>query len=1181
MFSDGRPQLDPQARERLFDEAILAYLDARDAGRAPQREEFLARYPQIRAELCAFLDDEAEVGAALAPCRASDVPQTATAGLISFGHYQVCGVINRGGMGVILRCRDHILNRELAVKVLRTEFAGRPNFIARFQEEAQIASQLQHPGIAPVHELGTLPDGRPYFTMKLIGGRDLAALLRERPSPAHDLPRFLVIFQQVCQAVAYAHSKNVLHRDLKPSNVMVGEFGEVQVMDWGLGKVLTSDGPRLEDAPSQQDAAAGPEPSTVVEVRTLRKGNAEAATEKGHVQGTLAYMPPEQARGEVEQQDRRCDVFSLGAILCEILTGKPPYVGQTRESLWEQAREARVDSAWARLEQSGAAAELVSLAKACLVREPKERLADAGAVAAAVTAYLNGVQEKLRAAEVERARAEAKAAEERNKRRWQLGLAAAVLAAVLAGLGSWRWLARQQEQRRAEATQEATTTLGKARDIHDRVRRMTTDTLADANVALGGWKEGLVTAEAALGLARRTDVDPALRAAAEDLRDECAAGVKEMEGRILQAQREGKFVAALQRAATLSQALLPDAAAPDLSLAIEAYRAAFREYGVDVLALESATAAARLQAESPAIRQQAVEGLDRWRVKDVASRPRLSQIVDGIDNNPWRRRFGRCLDERDVKGLKELARAPAISSRQAELLGNALRQCKEVEDSVELLQRAVFAAPGDFALQMELGNSLMDLGTGKPWEALACLQAAVAIAPANSLAYTNLGFVQKRCGQLTQAEASLRHAMELQPDNVVALCNLASLKLMQLETAEVEKLATQALGIRRGYPVAIAVQAVSCAVSGRVREAKELLAQLPESARDDLDPLFARFAVLCYSGPREEMRTTARRLARLYPHSEFAAGAAVMVALKDGDSKAMETAARAVIGRFPAAFFRDTLGRITLALALTLQGHLTEAEAEARQLLVREGEGFLPGQAALYEILIRQGRFKEAKAVQARLGNFSWGGPLGRLYVKTRALLVDIFAVQEERIENIAAGKQAMPSGMAIDPAFVAALRRKPAIALPLYRQSFQAVPLVAGFPVGIGVEDVMTQRVYAARAAALFAAGQTPDVAGATDAERRSARRDALRWLQTELNNSRSLSQVSASIPRIRTFLLYCQNCPDFTAVRDAAALGKLPQAEREEWQQFWADVDALLKGLDKPAPKKAPARGPTPRRA
>src|SRR5262249_28495092 len=146
--------------------------------------------------------------------------------------------IGRGGIGRVLRGRDPELRRDLAVKVLRDEYRDDANVQRRFVEEAQVGGQLQHPGVVPVYELGRFPDRRPYFTMKLVRGRPLAELLKERPDVSHDQARFVAIFEAVCQAVAYAHSKGVIHRDLKPSNVMVGAFGEVQVMDWGLAKVL-------------------------------------------------------------------------------------------------------------------------------------------------------------------------------------------------------------------------------------------------------------------------------------------------------------------------------------------------------------------------------------------------------------------------------------------------------------------------------------------------------------------------------------------------------------------------------------------------------------------------------------------------------------------------------------------------------------------------------------------------------------------------------------------------------------------------------------------------------------------------------------------------------------------------------------------------------------------------------
>ncbi len=280
----------------------------------------------------------------------------------SVGRYQLQGEIARGGMGAIIKGRDVDLGRELAIKVLLENHQGDPQIVRRFVEEAQIGGQLQHPGIVPVYELGTFPDRRPYFAMKLVKGRTLASLLHERTGPAQELPRFLGIFEQICQTMAYAHARGVIHRDLKPSNVMVGSFGEVQVMDWGLAKVLLQGG--IADEADAQRVH-----ETVI--TTVRTGPAGSGSESqaGSVLGTPAYMAPEQARGEVERIDERADVFGLGAILCEILTGRPPYSGSTREEIRAQAARGELTDAVARLDASGAEIELVALAKACLAVE--------------------------------------------------------------------------------------------------------------------------------------------------------------------------------------------------------------------------------------------------------------------------------------------------------------------------------------------------------------------------------------------------------------------------------------------------------------------------------------------------------------------------------------------------------------------------------------------------------------------------------------------------------------------------------------------------------------------------------------------------------------------------------------------------------------------------------------------
>jgi WD40 repeat protein len=317
--------------------------------------------------------------------------------------YELKKLLGSGGMGDVWLGRDRRLKRPVAVKVVQPRWAGHQNVFDRFVEEAQLTSQLQHPAIPPVYEMGQLPDGRPYFCMKVVRGRTLASLLEKRAGPGDDLPRLLGIFEQVCQAVAYAHSKGVIHRDLKPANVMVGPFGEVQAMDWGLAKVLTGEAGRERERP---EAAA-----SVVE--TDRTQQADSLTQAGAVLGTFAYMPPEQARGEVGHLDRRCDVFGLGAILCELLTGKAPYEGSSEE-VRLCAQLGQTQGALERLAACPADGELMALARSCLSAKAAERPADAGAVASAVGAYRAAVQQRLHQAEL--AEAEARARQEEARR---------------------------------------------------------------------------------------------------------------------------------------------------------------------------------------------------------------------------------------------------------------------------------------------------------------------------------------------------------------------------------------------------------------------------------------------------------------------------------------------------------------------------------------------------------------------------------------------------------------------------------------------------------------------------------------------------------------------------------------------------------------------------------------------
>ncbi|HEX8837935.1 MAG TPA: serine/threonine-protein kinase [Candidatus Acidoferrum sp.] len=229
--------------------------------------------------------------------------------------YRLLERVARGGMGIVYAAEDEKLQRRVALKVL--DMPGADNDLAnRLIREALVLARLEHPGIVPVHDVGTLSDGRVFYTMKFVQGQGLDQYVETVASITERLRLFL----RVCDAVAFAHAHGVLHRDLKPANIMVGSFGEVLVMDWGLAKVLR------EDA-GQKQIVVDPE-KTIFEKpgkagdTTSAAGNS-VVTGHGTVMGTPGYMSPEQARGDVERLDARSDIFSLGTLLRFLLTGNP------------------------------------------------------------------------------------------------------------------------------------------------------------------------------------------------------------------------------------------------------------------------------------------------------------------------------------------------------------------------------------------------------------------------------------------------------------------------------------------------------------------------------------------------------------------------------------------------------------------------------------------------------------------------------------------------------------------------------------------------------------------------------------------------------------------------------------------------------------------------------------------
>lgn len=385
--------------------------------------------------------------------------------------YKVLRPLARGGMGEILEVFDEDLRRELAMKVVLDRKAKskapdtprdpsdlEPRLLTRFLEEAQITGQLDHPGVVPVHELGLSDDGQVYFTMQLVRGRDLEAVfdLAEKEEEGWSLTRAVGTLHKACEAVAYAHSKGVIHRDLKPANVMVGNFGEVYVMDWGLARVLGyEDNKDVRIHTARLDDAADDDPDALL-------------TMDGDIIGTPAYMAPEQASGKVGAVDVRTDVYAIGAMLYRLLAGTSPYVphGATRRA--SQILRDLLDAPPKPIDSitSHVPVELAAICEKAMARDPDERYATVADLADDLRAFLEG---RVVGAYATGCIAETKKWIRRNKP-LAASLAATVIALVAGLCATWTLKHRADEnatlaEQRRFAAMEAAADADRQRDI--------------------------------------------------------------------------------------------------------------------------------------------------------------------------------------------------------------------------------------------------------------------------------------------------------------------------------------------------------------------------------------------------------------------------------------------------------------------------------------------------------------------------------------------------------------------------------------------------------------------------------------------------------------------------------------------------------------------------------------------
>ncbi len=647
--------------------------------------------------------------------------------------FELLEQIGKGGMGIVYRARDRVLDRIVAVKVVRPDRDAEG--AQRFVVESKVTGRLSHPGVPPVYALGTFADARPFLAMKLVQGRTLKEELRGRADG--DLPRLIGAFEQVCQTVGFAHAQGIVHRDLKPDNVMIGKFGEVLVMDWGLAKDMGRDG---------MSAGAG----ETVPVGTPPAGGSE--TRSGGAQGTPAFMAPEQAR--CDPIDARADVFALGGILAVLLANTPPFVGTSTADTVRMAARADLGTCLAAIDACGADGELAAVAKRCLGVRPEDRYANGEEVAAAVSVYRARVEERLRSVERARAAAEARSTEQRKRQQVQLALIGAILV-IVAGLASFAWWQDHQSSKQKLADSER--------------RSADADARAKKEQAEQGVRTGLALATELRKKFKFKDAAGALAQALELARGSAPELLAEVE----RAQSDLAFAAQLDGIRYRKWVWLAEPGGKghfNTASAPAEYSKAFAARRLPLTSLDPKDAADRITAS--AIKSDLVTAVDDWSLYEPnrAARDRLLEIARRAEQGEWTDRLRTPAVRDDKAALAELAAGADPTAVPSATLGVlAILMERNGLDPAPLLGAARTRNPSDFDLAFALAQWYLRSPTALQ---IGPAEAARALRPEHLAVWINLGATLERLGDLEGAIAVYREIIRRDPTFAQTYYNL-------------------------------------------------------------------------------------------------------------------------------------------------------------------------------------------------------------------------------------------------------------------------------------------------------------------------------------------------------------------------------------------------------------------------
>jgi serine/threonine protein kinase/Tfp pilus assembly protein PilF len=1108
------------------------------ADRAAYLDEACGRDAGLRAEVEGLLTANGRAGefmrrpAAVVAARITAVYEPLTEGTGTvIGPYKLVEQIGEGGFGVVFMAEQtQPVRRKVALKVLKPGMDTR-QVVARFESERQALALMDHPNIAKVLDGGQTTCGRPYFVMDLVKGLPIT----EYCDQAQLTPRERVeLFVHLCQAVQHAHQKGIIHRDLKPSNVLVTLHDGtplVKVIDFGIAKAL---GQQLTD-------------------KTLFTGFAQLV-------GTPLYMSPEQAALSNVDVDTRSDIYSLGVLLYELLTGTTPF---DKERLQDAGydemrriiREEEPPKPSTRISTLGQAATTLSTQRRsdpkrlsqlfrgeldwvvmkALEKDRNRRYESANALAHDLGRYLR--DEPVQACPPSAWYRYRKFAR-RNKR--ALLTAAAVALAALLAVGSLGWLALDRLGRQRETERGVKKALDQAEAFLAEGDKQTDNPAR--------WQETVGLAEAAVQRAQDLLADGEPTA-------EVAARVRQARAAVDAARTDSRVLAELFRI-TLEQTAVKDHNF-DRARAAPEYARVLRVYGIDPAT--PAEAAARVR--DSRLREALLAALeDWWRVTtEAAEKQRLEAVLQAAEpvSDAFRTRWREAARRRDGPALARMAGEPGMKGLPAKAVVNLardLQSAKEWAAAERLLRAWQERYRSDFWLNHTLGTVLLNQNPPRPEEAIPYLMGALILRSENPGVYLNLGKALQAKKDLEGAIREYRAALAIDPNYAPAHNNLGNVLYTQKDLEGAEREYRAALAIDPNYAQAHNnlgnVLYTQKDLEGAEREYRAALRIDPNYAPAHNNLGNVLYAKKDLEGAEREYRAALAIDPNItQAHNNLGN---VLYAKKD-----LEGAIR----EYRAALHIDpnyAQAHINLGLALAAQKDLEGAEREYRAALAID-PSHAEAHCDLGQFLTAQGRFTDALAALKtghRLGTQRSGWPHpSAAWVREAERLVRLDA----RLSKVLSG-DSQPSDAA-ERLQLAWLCQRPykqldGAAARLFCEAFAAEPKRA--------EDLRAGHRYnAARAAARAGCGQGKDATELDDKERARLRRQALDWLLADLAawGKRLEGDTDPAPAAVRRKMAQWQQDADLAGVRGPEALAKLPEAERREWQQLWADVEALLR--------------------